>query len=350
MPRSGTLVSRSRPLDEAQDKKPRSHELDHPKPKNMIHSHSAGSLSTTDSVRTASSENGSSTLSSWHASSCDSADDRIARDCNHWLYIPELDSTEDCLVPAGNSAAMGLQRTTRSQEQVRRWVSTAMNGKIVSLEKELESRSSLDSKSKQQKDTLDRQRSQAQSTRLQNMEERHKKQHDVYEEAQRIVVEKQRHALAKMQTWDEQVQAVLCDRDQNHQFRKGMQQVACHAMKSLNDEIHLQQVHSEINTQKLRDHMTGCLGHEVFDPIPVKLVTERTVSSPCVVRSSRPEHSLNSSHVEHMTPTPHRAKARGKSPQYRYRPISALVPKSPSLSFLRDDRLIQLPDRLPLQR
>jgi hypothetical protein len=128
--------------------------------------------------------------------------------------------------------------------------------------------------------------------------------------------------------------------------------VACHAMKSLNDEIHLQQVHSEINTQKLRDHVTGCLGHEVFDPISVEHVIERErmVSSPCVLRSSRPEHALHSSHVEHVTPTAHRAKARGKSPQYRYRPISALVPKSPSLSFLRDDRLIQLPDRLPLQR
>jgi hypothetical protein len=159
-----------------------------------------------------------------------------------------------------------------------------MNEKITCLEEELERRSNLDRKDKQRKDVLDRQRSQSQMTRLQNMEERHKRQHDVYEEAQRILVEKQQQALKKVQKWDEQVHAVLCDREINHQIRKDTQQVASRAMESLNDKIYQQKVQSKINTEELRDHMAQCLSHKSFDTIPKEHVTDRTVSSTCALR------------------------------------------------------------------
>jgi len=207
-----------------------------------------------------------------------------------------------------------------------------MNEKITCLEKELESRANSDRKNKKQKDILDRQRSQAQITRLQNMEERHGRQYDVYEEAQRIVEEKRQQALEKVQRWDEQVHTVRCDREHNHQIRKDFQLVASRAMESLSDKIYQQRVQSKINIEELRDHMTQCLSHKLFDPIPVEHVTERMVSSPRALRSSRSERALHSSRFEHVTPTP--SKARAKSPQYRYRPISALVPMPPSTPSL----------------
>jgi hypothetical protein len=211
-----------------------------------------------------------------------------------------------------------------------------MNEKITCLEEELERRSNLDRKDKQRKDVLDRQRSQSQTTRLQNMEERHKRQHDVYEEAQRILTEKQQQALKKVQKWDEQVHAVLCDRENSHRIRKDMQQVASRAMESLNDKIYQQKVQSKINTEELRDHMTRCLSHKSFDSIPKEHVPDRMVSSTCALRSSRSEqalhssrsdHALNAACFENVTPTP--GKARAKSPQYQYRPISALIAKPP---------------------
>merc|ERR1719235_1191069 len=106
-----------------------------------------------------------------------------------------------------------------------------MSERITSLEKELASQKDWEEKSKKEKDTLDRQRSQAQLTRLQRMEERHKRQHDTYDEAQRITVEKQHKAAEKVERWDEQVQTVLCERERNYQMRKDMQHAASRAME-----------------------------------------------------------------------------------------------------------------------
>lgn len=336
-----TLLGRSQPMDKGQDKKLHAQEFNHPRPKSMMHSLSAGSLSTADSLRGSSSGNGSSRLSAWYASSCESTEDGLAHDFSRprnpscqWLHTYEQDSIEDSLGPAKNSASMELQRTLHAQEKARRWVSTAMSRKITCLEKELEGQGKSDRKQKTQKDVLDRQRSQAQMTRLETMEGRHKRQHDVYEEAQRIVVEKQQQALEKMQRWDEQVQSVMSDREHNHQIRKDVQQMASRAMESLNDKIHQQQVQSKINPGELRDHMTRCLSHKLFDPIPVEHVTKRVASSPRALHSSRSEHMLHSPRFENGTPTPR--KARVQSPQYRYRPISALAPKTPSLSGMLD--------------
>merc|ERR1711907_542407 len=141
-----------------------------------------------------------------------------------------------------------------------------------------------------------------------------------------------------MGRWDEQVHAVQCDREVNHQIRKDMQQVASRALESLNDKIYQQRVQSKINTEELRDHMTRCLSHEVFDPICVERKKDRMVSSPRALHSSssaRSLHSsssarsLHSSRFEHVTPTPRlagrpppRVKACAESPQYRYRSIS----------------------------
>jgi hypothetical protein len=199
-----------------------------------------------------------------------------------------------------------------------------MSEKIACLEKELESRANLDAKNTKEKDVLDRQRSLAQITRLQNTEERHKRQHEVYEEAQRIVVEKRQQAVEKVEKWNEQVNMVLCDRKDNHQIRKDIQQVASRALESLNDKIVEQRVQSKINIQELRDHMTWCLSHKVFDPIPVEHPHEKMVSPRRTLRSSRSADALHSPRFEHSTPT--QCKARAKSPQYRYRPISSLVP------------------------
>jgi hypothetical protein len=251
--------------------------------------------------------------------------------------MSELDFAEkNTPVPARNSAMMELQRTSRAQEQVQRWLSTAMSEKIACLEKEVESRANLDRKNKKEKDTLDRQRSQAQMSRLQNMEERHKRHQDVYEEAQRIVVEKRQRALENVQKWEEQVQSVLCDREQHHKIRKEMQQVSSLALESLNDKIYRQRVQSKINTEELRDQMTRCLSHKLFDPISVEHVKEKMALSPRALHSSRSARALHSSHSAHALPSPsleHVAptscKARVKSPQYRYRPISALVPTPP---------------------
>lgn len=243
--------------------------------------------------------------------------------------MSELDFLEDSLALASNSAAMEMQRTLRAQDHVRRWLSTAMTEKITCLEKELESRARLDRKNQKEKDLLDRQRSQVQMARLQNMEKRHKRQHDAYEEAQRILVERQQQALEKEQRWDEQVRTVLCDRELNHQIRKDIQQVARRAMESFDDKICKQRVQSKINTEELRDHMARCLSHKLFDPIPVKHnIKERMVSPPRALRSSRSEQTLHSPRFEHVPPNPR--KGRAKSPQYRYRPISALVPSPPS--------------------
>merc|ERR1719181_2541885 len=123
-------------------------------------------------------------------------------------------------------------------------------------------------------------------TRLQNAEERHKRQHDVYEEAQRIADERQQQALGKWQRWDEQVQTMQCDREHNHQIRKDIQQVASRAMESLNEKICEQRVHSKIDTEELRQHMTRCLSHEVFDPISVERSKDRIVASSSALRSS----------------------------------------------------------------
>lgn len=320
---SGALVSQSQPGNEAQDKQLCSQQVSHSKPENMIHSHSAASLSTTASSGGSESGSGSSRLS--------------RKPSYHWLHRSQLDSTEDSLVPASDSATLELQRTSRAQAQVRRWLSTAMNEKITCLEKELDSRANLDRKNKEEMDTLDRQRSHAKMSRLQNMEKRHQRQHDVYEEAQRIAEDRRRQALEKVQRWDEQVCAVQCDKEHNHQIRKDIQRVANRAMESLNDKIYEQRVHSKIKTEELRDHMTRCLSHEVFDPISVEHSKDRMVSSPRALYSSRSTHSLHSSRsqqalhsprFEHVAPTPRLAgrppppvKARAKSPQYRYRSI-----------------------------
>merc|ERR1711907_651151 len=141
-----------------------------------------------------------------------------------------------------------------------------------------------------------------------------------------------------MGRWDEQVHAVQCDREVNHQIRKDMQQVASRALESLNDKIYQQRVQSKINTEELRDHMTRCLSHEVFDPICVERKKDRVVSSPRALHSSSSARSLHSSssarslpssRFEHVTPTPRlagrpppRVKACAESPQYRYRSIS----------------------------
>jgi len=320
---SGACVGHSQPLDEAQHKKLRSQELDHSKPGKMIHSRSAESLSTTASL----SGNESWRLSCGQAFSCGSSDDSLSSDSSK----PQKPS----YVPDSNSAAMELRRTSRAQEQVRRWVSTAMNEKITCLEKELESRANSDRKNQKEKDVLDRTRSLAQMTRQQNAEERHKRQHEVYEEAQRIVVEKRQQALEKEEKWNEQVHMVLCDKKDNHQIRKDIQEVASRALESLNDKIHQQRVQSKINTEELRDHMTRCLSHKLFDPIPVEHVHEKMVSPRRTLHSSRSADALHSPRprFEHAAPT--QRKARAKSPQYRYRPTSALVPK-PSLREMID--------------
>merc|ERR1711907_620715 len=132
-----------------------------------------------------------------------------------------------------------------------------------------------------------------------------------------------------MGRWDEQVHAVQCDREVNHQIRKDLQQVASRALESLNDKIYQQRVQSKINTGELRDHMTRCLSHEVFDPICVERKKDRMVSSPQALHSSRSQQALPSSRFEHVTPTPRlagrpppRVKACAESPQYRYRSIS----------------------------
>merc|ERR1712137_279285 len=193
---------------------------------------------------------------------------------------------------------MELRRTLRAQDQARRWVSTAMDEKITCLEKELESRGDLERKNKQEKDLIDRQRSQAEMTRLQNMEKRHKRQHDVYEEAQRIEVERREQALEKVEKWDTQMHEVMCDRECNHQIRKDIQRMASCAMESFNDKIYEQQVQSKINTEELRDHMTRCLSHKIFDPISSEhlkdRVVERMVSQPSIMKSSRSEQVLHS--------------------------------------------------------
>jgi hypothetical protein len=200
-----------------------------------------------------------------------------------------------------------------------------MDEKITRLEKDIESRADLDRKNKQEKDFLDRQRSQAQMTHLQNIEKRHKRQHDVYEEALRIEEERREQALEKVQKWDKQVHAVACDREHNHQIRKEMQRMASCALESLNDKIHKQQVQSKINTEELRDHMTRCLSHKLFDPIPVEHIEERMVSPPRSLRSSRSEQALRTHRFEHATSTPRASKGCAKSPQYRYRPIERMV-------------------------
>lgn len=293
-------------MDEARDRKL----IDHSKPKNMIHSQSRESLSTTASLR------GSS-------SGC-STEDSFASN-----PMSELVSVDYSQMPATNPRIMELQRTLAAQEKARKWVSTAMSDKIASLEKELANRAKADEKAKKQKETLDRQRSEAQLMRLQSMEERHQKQHDVYEEAQRIQAEKQQKALEKVQRWDEQVQTVLCDREHNHQMRKNIQQVADRALESLNEKIYQQRVQSKINTAELRDHVTKCLSHKLFDPMAVAHIEKNRaqVSSPRVLRSCSSAQALHASRCENASPTAR--KARAKSPQYRYRPIETLVP-SPS--------------------
>jgi hypothetical protein len=199
-----------------------------------------------------------------------------------------------------------------------------MDAKITRLEKELDSRAELDRKNKQEKDLLDRQRSQAQMTNLQKTEKRHKRQHDVYEEALRIVEERREQAMEKVQKWDKQVHAVMCDREDNHQIRKDIQRMASYATESLNDKIHKQQVQSKINTEELRDHMTRCLSHELFDPTHVEHIEAR-VSPPRTLRSSRSEQALRKHRFEHATSTPRAGKGCANSPQYRYRPIERMV-------------------------
>jgi len=317
---SVVLVSQSQRANEARDMKLRSQELT--KLEDRMHSRSTASISTTAS-RSSSSAHGSS---SGHASSCESPRDSLASDSSKPRQPShQLDSAKDSLALASNPAAMELQRTLLAQDQVRRWVSTAMDAKITRLEKELESRTELDRKNKQEKDLLDRQRSQAQITHLQNTEKRHKRQHDVYEEALRIEEERREQALEKVQKWDKQVHAVMCDREDNHQIRKDIQRMASCAMESLNDKIHKQQVQGKINTEELRDHMTRCLSHELFDPIPVEHIEERMVSPPRTLRSSRSEQALRRHRFEHATSNPRIGKGCANSPQYRYRPIERMV-------------------------
>jgi len=330
---SGVLASDSQHMNEAKDKKPDDRKLEI-----MIHSPSAGSISTAASSRGLASGHESPSFSGGHASSCGSICDNPAPDSSkprkpryHWLPKSELDVTEGCLPLqlASNSAEMELQRTLRAQDQVRRWLSTAMSEKISCLEKELESQANLDSKNQKEKEVLDRQRSQAQVTRVQNMEKRHKRQHDVYEEAQRIVVEKQQQALEKVQRWDEQVHAVLDNREHNHQIRKDIQQVASRALESFNDKIHRQRVQSKINTEELRDHMAHCLSHKLFDPVAMEHSKEK-VSATRALRSCRSEQALHSPRCQHAA---HNLPEGANSPKYRYRPISALVAAAyPSLS------------------
>eukprot|EP00747_Dinoflagellata_sp_TGD_P154651 gnl/TRDRNA2_/TRDRNA2_177517_c0_seq12.p1 gnl/TRDRNA2_/TRDRNA2_177517_c0~~gnl/TRDRNA2_/TRDRNA2_177517_c0_seq12.p1 ORF type:complete len:362 (-),score=49.85 gnl/TRDRNA2_/TRDRNA2_177517_c0_seq12:279-1265(-) len=248
---SGAITALSQPAGKCQDK-------------SMIRSNSLTSLSTADCSRGPESSRGSFGSRS-HASSSDSTDDSLAHQTHacfekfrtpssQWVHVPSLDASD-----------MERQRTARAQEKTRRWVSKAMSERIRSLEKELASQKDFEERNKKEKDTLDRQRSQAQLMRLQKMEERHQRQHDVYDEAQRIAVEKQHKAAEKAERWDEQVCTVLCERQRNHQIRKDMQQAASHAMESLNEKIREQQVHSKINTAELRDHMTKCLNHELFN-------------------------------------------------------------------------------------
>lgn len=234
-----------------------------------------------------------------------------------------MGSVEDSLVLASSSATMELHQTQRAQNQVRRWVSTAMDSLIDDLEKELESQECFDRKNKKDREVLDRQRSQAQMTRLQNMEKRHKRQDDVYEEAQRIVEERRQQAVEKVQKWDDQVHTVMCDREHNHQIRKDIQRMASSAMESLNNKIREQRVQSKINIEELRDHKTRCLSHKLFDAISAEHNKERMVSSARALRSSRSEQALHSPRRENASPT--QRKGRAKSPQYQYRPIKRMV-------------------------
>jgi len=234
-----------------------------------------------------------------------------------------MGSVEDSRVLAISSAAMELHQTQRAQNQVRRWVSTAMDSLINDLENELDSRECLDRKNKKDKEVLDQQRSQAQMTRLQNMEKRHKRQDDVYEEAQRIVEERRQHAVEKVQKWDDQVQTVMCDREHNHQIRKDIQRMASSAMESLNNKIREQRVQSKINIEELRDYKTRCLSHKLFDPISAEHDKARMVSSARALPSSRSEQALHSPRGKNVSPT--QCKGRAKSPQYRYRPIERMV-------------------------
>jgi len=237
--------------------------------------------------------------------------------------MSETDSVEDSLVLASNSAAMELQRTQRAQNEVRRWVSTAMISKINDLEKELESQERLDRKNKKDKEVLERQRSQAQLTRLQNMEKRHKRQDDVYEEAQRIVEERRQQAIEKVQKWDTQVHGVLCDKEHNHQIRKDIQRMASSAMESLNDKIREQRVKSKIDTEELQKHMDRCLSHKLFDPIPAENIKEKMVTSPRSLRPSRSAQTLQSPRCSKVSPAQRDRCA--QSPKYRYRPIERMV-------------------------
>jgi len=320
---SGALVTHSQPRDDAQAKKPCYQDVNHSKLESMIHSPSAASLSTTASSGASSSGSESSRLS--------------RKPSYHWLRGSQLDSTEDSFVPASDCGKMESQRTSRAQAQVRRWLSTAMDEKITCLEKELESRANLDRKNQEEKDTLDRQRSEAQMTRLQNMEMRHQRQQEVYEEAQRITAERQQQALEKVHRWNEHMRTVESEKEYNHQMRKDIQKVASRAMESLNDKIYQQRVQSKIDTEELRGHMHRCLSHEVFDSMSREHSTERMVRSPRALHSSRSSQSLHSSRsekalrscrFEHVMPTsslagrpPPSVKVCAKSPQYRYRSI-----------------------------
>merc|ERR1712070_838894 len=93
----------------------------------------------------------------------------------------------------------------------------------------------------------------------------------------------------KVERWDEQVCTVLCERQRNYQIRKDIQQAASHAMESLNEKMHQQQVRSKFNTAELRDHMTKCLNHELFNSIPVEHLSESEwcSGSPRAPHSSR---------------------------------------------------------------
>merc|ERR1719199_651986 len=120
----------------------------------MICSHSACSLSTTASARESASWYGSSNLSSGHASLCGSPGDsprqdltKLGKPWSRCSHTSEVGFVEDSLVLASSSATMELHQTQRAQNQVRRWVSTAMDSLINDLEKELESRECFDRKS-----------------------------------------------------------------------------------------------------------------------------------------------------------------------------------------------------------